>query len=49
MTSTSQTAIPRLHMRGRTSKGPFFKESDLPADVGARDKVLLAMLTRRQT
>lgn len=39
-----QTAIPCLLMRGGTSKGPFFKASDLPADVATRDKVLLAAL-----
>ena len=41
---TSQTAIPCLFMRGGTSKGPFFNEADLPADVAARDKVLLAAM-----
>lgn len=39
-----QTAIPCLLMRGGTSKGPFFKSSDLPADVATRDRVLLAAL-----
>lgn len=39
-----QTAIPCLLMRGGTSKGPFFKASDLPADIPTRDKVLLAAL-----
>jgi 2-methylaconitate cis-trans-isomerase PrpF len=28
--------------RGGASKGPFFKESGLPADVATRDKVPLA-------
>lgn len=41
---TSQTPIPCLYMRGGTSKGPFFKESDLPADIALRDKVLLAVM-----
>ncbi|CAN5355061.1 4-oxalomesaconate tautomerase [soil metagenome] len=41
---TSQTAIPCLLMRGGTSKGPFFNEADLPADIPTRDKVLLAAL-----
>ncbi|WP_293470575.1 PrpF domain-containing protein, partial [Polaromonas sp.] len=41
---TSQTAIPCLLMRGGTSKGPFFNEADLPADIPTRDKVLLAVL-----
>jgi len=31
-------------MRGGTSRGPFFVASDLPADVAARDRVLLAAL-----
>lgn len=31
-------------MRGGTSRGPFFKESDLPADVAMRDRVLLAVM-----
>src|SRR5438132_7175646 len=31
-------------MRGGTSKGPFFKASDLPADVATRDRVLLAAM-----
>ncbi len=39
-----QTAIPCLLMRGGTSKGPFFKASDLPADVATRDRVLLAAM-----
>ncbi|MFZ4479051.1 MAG: 4-oxalomesaconate tautomerase [Rhodoferax sp.] len=39
-----QTAIPCLLMRGGTSKGPFFLESDLPADPLSRDRVLLAVL-----
>ncbi len=39
-----QTAIPCLLMRGGTSKGPFFKASDLPADPATRDRVLLAAM-----
>lgn len=39
-----QTAIPCLLMRGGTSKGPFFRASDLPADTATRDKVLLAAM-----
>ena len=31
-------------MRGGTSRGPFFLESDLPADTVMRDKVLLAVM-----
>lgn len=39
-----QTAIPCLLMRGGTSKGPFFRADDLPADVATRDRVLLAAM-----
>ena len=39
-----QSAIPCLLMRGGTSKGPFFKATDLPADTATRDRVLLAAL-----
>ena len=39
-----QRAIPSLFMRGGTSHGPFFRASDLPADVATRDRVLLAAL-----
>jgi 4-oxalomesaconate tautomerase len=31
-------------MRGGTSRGPFFLESDLPADIAARDAVLLSIM-----
>ena len=37
-------AIPCMLMRGGTSRGPFFLESDLPTDTAARDRVLLAAL-----
>lgn len=36
--------IPCVLMRGGTSRGPFFLESDLPAEAGARDRVLLAAM-----
>ncbi|HUY04447.1 MAG TPA: 4-oxalomesaconate tautomerase [Rhodocyclaceae bacterium] len=39
-----QTAIKTLFMRGGTSRGPFFREADLPADTEARDRVLLAVM-----
>ncbi|MGA8007762.1 MAG: 4-oxalomesaconate tautomerase [Thiomonas sp.] len=39
-----QTPIPCLFMRGGTSKGPFFNEADLPSDLAARDRVLLAVM-----
>ncbi len=38
------TAIPATLMRGGTSKGLYFNADDLPADEGARDKVLLAAM-----
>jgi len=41
---TSQTPIACLFMRGGTSKGPFFNEADLPADIPTRNKVLLAVM-----
>jgi len=39
-----QRAIPCFFMRGGTSRGPFFRGSDLPADVATRDRVLLAVM-----
>lgn len=39
-----QRAIPTMFMRGGTSRGPFFLEQDLPADVPSRDRVLLAVM-----
>jgi 4-oxalomesaconate tautomerase len=39
-----QRSIPCLLMRGGTSRGPFFRESDLPPEVPARDAVLLAAM-----
>ncbi|WP_091875332.1 4-oxalomesaconate tautomerase [Massilia yuzhufengensis] len=39
-----QIPIPSLFMRGGTSRGPFFLESDLPAETAARDRVLLAAM-----
>jgi len=39
-----QTAIPCLFMRGGTSRGPFFDEAVLPADIATRDRVLLAAM-----
>lgn len=39
-----QFGIPCLFMRGGTSRGPYFKASDLPADIAARDRVLLAAM-----
>lgn len=39
-----KTKIPCSILRGGTSKGLFFMESDLPSDVAARDKVLLEVM-----
>lgn len=39
-----QTAIPCYFMRGGTSRGPFFLDTDLPSDIVTRDKVLLAVM-----
>ena len=39
-----QRPIPCLFMRGGTSRGPFFRASDLPADIATRDRVLLAVM-----
>lgn len=36
--------IPCVLMRGGTSRGPYFLESDLPADAAARDRVLIAAM-----
>ena len=43
MTNT-EVAVPAALMRGGTSKGLFFLESDLPADTAARDRFLLAAM-----
>ena len=39
-----QSPVPCLFMRGGTSRGPYFVESDLPADPAKRDRVLLAVM-----
>jgi 4-oxalomesaconate tautomerase len=39
-----QRSIPCLFMRGGTSRGPFFLESDLPPDIAQRDAVLLSVM-----
>jgi 4-oxalomesaconate tautomerase len=41
---SQQRPIPCLFMRGGTSRGPFFRASDLPSDVPTRDRVLLAVM-----
>ena len=40
----TQTAIPFLFMRGGTSRGPYFKRSDLPQDLDALADVLIAVV-----
>jgi len=42
--SNDLSSIPCVLMRGGTSKGPFFLASDLPADVAARDRVLVEVM-----
>lgn len=39
-----QIGIPCTMMRGGTSKGAYFRPEHLPADVAARDRVLLAVM-----
>lgn len=36
--------LPCVLMRGGTSRGPYFLESDLPGDQAARDQVLLSVM-----
>jgi 4-oxalomesaconate tautomerase len=38
------TPVPCMLMRGGTSRGPFFLESELPLDPALRDRVLLAAM-----
>jgi 4-oxalomesaconate tautomerase len=39
-----QHSIKTMLMRGGTSRGPFFLESDLPSDKDLRDRILLAVM-----
>jgi len=39
---TDQRAIPFMHMRGGTSKGPVFNKKDLPEDRDTLAKVLIS-------
>ncbi|MGW5590445.1 4-oxalomesaconate tautomerase [Streptomyces sp. NPDC003857] len=39
-----QTLIPCWFLRGGTSRGPFFRAADLPADTTGRDAVLLGVM-----
>ena len=43
-TDADLLALPCMLMRGGTSRGPFFLESDLPQDRAARDRVLLSVM-----
>lgn len=38
----TQVAIPYIHMRGGTSKGPYFRRADLPEDLDTLARVLIA-------
>ena len=40
----NQIRIPAAFIRGGTSKGVFFKESDLPDDIGAWDAIFLDVI-----
>ncbi|WP_170422423.1 4-oxalomesaconate tautomerase [Ruegeria arenilitoris] len=40
----TQTAIPYVFMRGGTSRGPYFRRSDLPEDLDTLADVLVAAL-----
>lgn len=39
-----QRKIPAVFMRGGTSKGVFFRASDLPTDPGQRERILLRVI-----
>lgn len=41
---SSQIKIPCVMMRGGTSRGPYFRAEDLPADIAERDRVLLSVM-----
>ncbi len=45
----TQTAIPYIFMRGGTSKGPYFRRSDLPQDLDTLAEVLIAALGAGQS
>jgi 2-methylaconitate cis-trans-isomerase PrpF len=40
----TQTGIPFLFMRGGTSRGPYFKRSDLPEDLDSLSRVLVSLV-----
>ena len=39
-----QKAVPCMLMRGGTSKGTYYLDSDLPADAGEREALLLRVM-----
>jgi len=40
----TQTGIPFLFLRGGTSRGPYFKRSDLPEDLTLLSEVLISLI-----
>ncbi len=40
----TQTGIPFLFLRGGTSRGPYFKRSDLPENLALLSKVLISLI-----
>ena len=40
----NQRSVRCTFMRGGTSRGPFFEQRDLPAEISVRDRVLLAAM-----
>ncbi len=40
----TQTGIPFLLLRGGTSRGPYFKRSDLPEDLALLSEVLISLI-----
>jgi 2-methylaconitate cis-trans-isomerase PrpF len=44
MTSGEAFRLPCVLMRGGSSRGPYFLESDLPSDTATRDRILIAAM-----
>jgi len=44
MNVLNHSSIPCFIFRGGTSKGPYFRAEDLPADIAERDRVLLKVM-----
>lgn len=40
----SQARIPGMLMRGGSSRGPFFRADDLPADIAERNRILTSVM-----